>query len=163
MDHTECKPPVNLQPDKRINFHRTRQFTSNVTVVPEPPKLLIYIYLGSRQLRFMLVLVLLKVTLKKLILGISREIKWKVEALIYNIFILAFLHILQKLSIFQINIFVRGILSICEVQCITTFVKTPVFPGQFKSRQVSRKFFLNSTGVKIMKIFFKSPKIWIPR
>ena len=35
--------------------------------------------------------------------------------LMNNIFILAFLHILQKLSIFRTNLFVRGILSIREV------------------------------------------------
>ena len=60
-------------------------------------------------------LVLLEVSLMNLILGISREIKWKVEALMDNIFILALLHILQKLLIFRINVLVRGILSIREV------------------------------------------------
>ena len=59
--------------------------------------------------------VLRKVSLINSILGISKEIKWKVEALIENIFIIAFLHILQKLPIFRSNLFVRGILSIKEM------------------------------------------------
>ena len=42
LDHTGCKPPVNLQADKV-----TRQFTSVVTVAPASPKLLTYIYLGQ--------------------------------------------------------------------------------------------------------------------
>ena len=37
LDHTGFKPPVNLQVDKVINVHRTRQFTSLVTVVPNLP------------------------------------------------------------------------------------------------------------------------------
>ena len=37
LDHTGFKPPVNLQVDKVINVHRTRQFTSVVTVVPNLP------------------------------------------------------------------------------------------------------------------------------
>ena len=52
-----------------------------------------------------MVLVLLEVSLMKLILGISREIKWKMEALKDNSFILAFLYILQMLSIFRTNSF----------------------------------------------------------
>ena len=51
------------------------------------------------------------------------------EALMDNIFMLVFLHILQKLSIFPTDLFVHGILSIRKVQWITTFVKIPVFPG----------------------------------
>ena len=47
LDHTGCKPPVNLQADKGTNAHRTRQFTSVVTVVSESPKLLTHIYLGQ--------------------------------------------------------------------------------------------------------------------
>ena len=45
LDHTGFKLPVNLQADKGTNVHRTRQFTSVVTVVLESPKLLTYIYL----------------------------------------------------------------------------------------------------------------------
>ena len=52
-----------------------------------------------------MVLVLLEVSLMKLILGISREIRWKMEALKDNSFILAFLYILQMLSIFRTNLF----------------------------------------------------------
>ena len=52
-----------------------------------------------------MVLVLLEVSLMKLILGISREIRWKMEALKDNSFILAFLYILQMLSIFRTNSF----------------------------------------------------------
>ena len=37
LDHTGFKPPFNLQADKGINVHRTRQFTSVVTVVPILP------------------------------------------------------------------------------------------------------------------------------
>ena len=55
------------------------------------------------------------------ILEISKQIKWKVEVLIDNIFILAFLHI------FRTNLFVREILFTREVRWITTFVKIPVF------------------------------------
>ena len=39
----------------------------------------------------------------------------KVEALMDNIFMLVFLHILQKLSIFPTDLFVHGILSIRKV------------------------------------------------
>ena len=45
LDHTGFKPPVTLQADKWTNVHRSRQFTSVVTVIPESPKLLTYIYL----------------------------------------------------------------------------------------------------------------------
>ena len=47
LEHTGFKPPVNLQADKGTNVHITRQFTSVITVVPESPKLLTYIYLGQ--------------------------------------------------------------------------------------------------------------------
>ena len=57
-------------------------------------------------------LLFLEVSSMNLILGISKEIMWKVEALMDNIFILAFLHILQKLSIIRTNLFVRRMLSI---------------------------------------------------
>ena len=40
-------------------------------------------------------------------------------------------------------------------------MKAPVFPGSFKSGQVTGKFFLNSKRVKITKIFWKSAKIKI--
>ena len=63
----------------------------------------------------MIALALLEVSSINLIRWISKEIKWKVDALMDNIFILAFQHILQKLSIFQTNLFVRGILSIRKV------------------------------------------------
>ena len=53
----------------------------------------------------------------------------KVKALMDNIFILASLHISQKLSIFRTNLFFLGILSIRGVYWITTFVKIPVFPN----------------------------------
>ena len=68
----------------------------------------------------MMALVLLKVTSMNLILGISKEIKWKVEGLMDNIFILTFLHILQNLSSFRNNLFVRGIFSIREVYSAAT-------------------------------------------
>ena len=47
LEHTGFKQPVNLPADKGINVHITRQFTSVVTVFPESPKLLTYIYLGQ--------------------------------------------------------------------------------------------------------------------
>ena len=47
LDHTGCKPPFNLQADKGANVHKTRQFTTVVTVVPEFPKWLTHIYLGQ--------------------------------------------------------------------------------------------------------------------
>ena len=111
-----CKPPVNLQTDKGTNVHRTRKFTSLVTAVLESPKLLTIYNLASRKLKVMMALVSLKVSSSmNLILGISEQIKWKVKVLIDNIFILAFLHILQNLFIFWTYLFVRGILSIREV------------------------------------------------
>ena len=45
-DPTGFKPPVNLQANKGTNVHIIRQFTSVVTLIPESPKLLTYIYLG---------------------------------------------------------------------------------------------------------------------
>ena len=47
LDHTGCKPPVNLQADKETNFHKTRQFTSAVTAIPESTELLTYINVGQ--------------------------------------------------------------------------------------------------------------------
>ena len=47
LEDTGFKPPVNLQANKGINVHITRQFTTAVTVFPESPKLLTYIYLGQ--------------------------------------------------------------------------------------------------------------------
>ena len=49
----------------------------------------------------MMTLVLLEVSLMNLILGISWEIKWKVQALMDNNFIIAFLRNLQKLHILE--------------------------------------------------------------
>ena len=115
LDHTGFKPPVRLQADKGKNVHRSRQFTSVLTVVPESPKLLTYIYLGQPVVKSHDGPGVTRSIIDELILGISKEIMWKVEALMDNIFILAFLHILQKLSIFRTNLFVRGILSIREV------------------------------------------------
>ena len=63
----------------------------------------------------MMALALREVSLMNFILRISKEVKWRVEASMDNIFILEFLHILQELSIFWNNLFVRGILSISEV------------------------------------------------
>ena len=115
LDHTGFKPPVNFQADKGTNVHRSRQFTSVVIAVPESPKLLTYIYLDQPVVKSHDGPGVTRSIIDELILGISKEIMWKVEALMDNIFILAFLHILQKLSIFRTNLFVRGILSIGEV------------------------------------------------
>ena len=112
LDHTGFKPPVIFQADKGKNVHRSRQFTSVLTVVPESPKLLTYIYLGQPVVKSHDGPGVTRSIIDELILGISKEIMWKVEALMDNIFILAFLHILQKLSIFRTNLYVRGMLSI---------------------------------------------------
>ena len=47
LDQTGLKPPVNVQDDKGTNCHRTRQFTSVVTIVPDSQNLLVVIYLGQ--------------------------------------------------------------------------------------------------------------------
>ena len=49
----------------------------------------------------MMTLVLLEASLMNLILGISWEIKWKVQALMDNNFIIAFLRNLQKLHVLE--------------------------------------------------------------
>ena len=77
-------------------------------------KLITYTYLGQPAVKSHDALVLPKVSLMNLIIGIYSEIKWKVEAL-QNVFILAFLPILQKLSIVWTNLFVRGFVSMREV------------------------------------------------
>ena len=41
------RPPINVQADKGTTSHRTRQFTFLVTVVPDSPDLLVFIYLGQ--------------------------------------------------------------------------------------------------------------------
>ena len=61
LDHTGFKPPVNLQADNGTNVHRSRQFTSVVTVVLESLRLLTYT-LASLQLRVMMALVVLEVS-----------------------------------------------------------------------------------------------------
>ena len=84
LDHIGCKALANLQADKETNAPKTRQFLSIVTVNPKSPKLT-YIYLGQPSVK-----------------GHHELNSWdiqrdqlKVEALISNIFILAFLHISQ--------------------------------------------------------------------
>ena len=77
-------------------------------------KLITYKYLGQPAVKSHDALVLPEVSLMNLIIGIYSEIKWKVEAL-QNVFILAFLPILQKLSIVWTNLFVRGFVSMREV------------------------------------------------
>ena len=72
-------------------------------------------------------LVLLEVSLMSLILRISREIKWKLEVLMENIFMVP--AYLTKLSTFSTNLFVCGTFSIKEVQWITIIMKAPIFPG----------------------------------
>ena len=47
MKQTGFKPPINVQADKGTNCHRTRQFTSLITIIPGSPALLTYIYLGQ--------------------------------------------------------------------------------------------------------------------
>ena len=47
LDHTGWKPSFDLQADKGKNVHKTRQFTSVVTVAPESPKMLTHTYLGQ--------------------------------------------------------------------------------------------------------------------
>ena len=47
MIQTGHRPPINIQADKGTNQHRTRQFTSIVTVVPDSPNLLTFVFLGQ--------------------------------------------------------------------------------------------------------------------
>ena len=47
LEQTGFNPPVNVQADKGTNYHRTRQFTSVVTIVPDSPALLTFVYLGQ--------------------------------------------------------------------------------------------------------------------
>ena len=47
LEQTGFRPPLNLQADEGTNCHRTRQFTSVVTIVPDSPSLLSVIYLGQ--------------------------------------------------------------------------------------------------------------------
>ena len=47
LEQTGFLPPVNVQADKGTSVHRTRQFTSIITVVPGSPELLTNIYLGQ--------------------------------------------------------------------------------------------------------------------
>lgn len=47
LEQTGFSPPLNVQADKGTNCHRTRQFTSVITIVPESPNLLNVIYLGQ--------------------------------------------------------------------------------------------------------------------
>ena len=124
LDHTGCKPPVTLQADKGTNVHRTRQYPSVVTVVPESHKWLTYICFGQPVVKSHDGPGVTRSIINELnswdiqryyIFGISKEIKLKVEALREKVFVLALLHILQKLSIFRTSLFVRGILSMREV------------------------------------------------
>ena len=98
LDHTGFKLPVNFQADKGTNVHRSRQFTSVIIAVPESPKLLTYIYLDQPVVKSHDGPGVTRSIIDELILGISKEIMWKVEALMDNIFILAFLHILHNLQ-----------------------------------------------------------------
>ena len=136
-DHIGCKPPVNFQADKVANVHKTSQFTPVATFVPESSKLLTYMHFGQPLFK------------NHDDHSVTQSITDVLNSLMDSIFILAFLNILQNLFIFRTNLFKRGILSIRKMQWITTFVKTPVFPGQLKSRQFARKFFLHLTGVRI--------------
>ena len=45
LEQTGYNPPVNIQADKGTDYHRTRQFTSVVTIVPDSPSLLTFGYL----------------------------------------------------------------------------------------------------------------------
>ena len=75
LDHTGCKPPVNLQADKRTNIHRAGQFTSVMTVAPESPKLLTYMYLGQSVVKSHDGPGLTRSIINKLNSWISKEIK----------------------------------------------------------------------------------------
>lgn len=89
----------------------SHQLTSVVKTVLESPKLLTFIYLGQKVVKSHDDPDVTPSIIDELNSWIVREIKWKVKALMGNIFILAFLHILKKLSI-RTNLFVLGILSI---------------------------------------------------
>ena len=75
LDHTGCKPPVNLQADKRTNIHRAGQFTSVMTVAPESSKLLTYMYLGQSVVKSHDGPGLTRSIINKLNSWISKEIK----------------------------------------------------------------------------------------
>ena len=47
LKNTGFKPPVNVQADKGTNYHRTRQFTSVVTIVPGASNPITFVYLGQ--------------------------------------------------------------------------------------------------------------------
>ena len=47
LEQTGFRSPVNVQADKGTNCHRTRQFTSVMTIVPGSPNLITFIYLGQ--------------------------------------------------------------------------------------------------------------------
>ena len=47
LQPTGFLPPVNVQADKGTNCHRTRQFTSVITVVPDSKELITNVYLGQ--------------------------------------------------------------------------------------------------------------------
>ena len=100
LDHIGCKPQVNLQADEVANVHRTRQFTPVATFVPESSKLLTYMHLDQPLFK------------NYDDHGVTQSISDVVNSLMDNIFILAFLNILQKFFIFRINLFKRRILSI---------------------------------------------------
>ena len=103
LDHIGCKPPVNLQADKVANVHRTRQFTPVATFVPESSKLLAYMHLGQPLFK------------NYDDHGVTQSITDVLNSLMDNIFILAFLNILQKFFIFRTNLFKSRILSIGEM------------------------------------------------
>ena len=103
LDHIGYKQPVYPQTNKGANVHRTRQFTLLATFATEPSKLLTYMHLGQPLFK------------NHDGHGVTLSIIDVLYSLMDNIFILAFLNILQKLFIFRTNLFKRGILSVREM------------------------------------------------
>ena len=103
LDHIGCKQPVYPQINNRANVHRTRQFTLLATFVTKSSKLLTYMHLGQ------------PLFINHDGHGVTPSIINVLYSLMDNIFILAFLNILQKLFIFRTNLFKRGILSVREM------------------------------------------------
>ena len=154
QDHTRFKPPVNLQSS---NAHRSRQFTSVLTVVTESPKLLTYIYLDQ------------PVVKSHDGPGVTRNIidelnSWDIQGdqvedgSFYGQY-LAFLRMLQKLSIFRTNLFVRGILSIKGGVVDNHIREYFSFSWLVESRTVCREIFSTFNWGKNYEIFCKSAKI----
>ena len=113
LEKTGFKPPVNLQAAKGINYHRTRQFTYVVAIVPGSPTLITFIYMGQ------------PVVKQHDGLGIANNIveqqkSWNIQGIQMDGG--SFPDICQACLICQSNSNVPGILCIKEVYLMFVFV-----------------------------------------